>query len=139
MAKFLEEKKGGEFTCNQCGRLFHLTLIKAKEGDLHEVFGKGAFVLSCPFCEPKGCQSSASATVEEFLPSAADICVENVRWPIRVRKTLMRLRIKTLGELTQLSANDLLTSKNFGPTSLLNTEEILESYGLRLREEVTRI
>lgn len=55
---------------------------------------------------------------------------------IRTRKCLIfRLKLATVGELTQLTADDLLSTKNFGVTCLAEVRQFLARRGLWLRED----
>jgi len=45
-----------------------------------------------------------------------------------------RLGIETIGELIQHTAEDLLSSKNFGKASLTEVKEKLSHYSLALKE-----
>jgi len=51
---------------------------------------------------------------------------------VRSRNCLVKMGIKTLGDLTKISEQDLLGSKNFGETSLNEIKEMLATKGLRL-------
>ena len=53
---------------------------------------------------------------------------------IRSRKCMERLGIATLGQLADHTAEELLGSRNFGRTSLVEVAEKLSRYGLRLKE-----
>ena len=52
---------------------------------------------------------------------------------VRARKCLATLNIKTIGELISHSADELLSQRNFGVTSLKEITDQLESMGLSLR------
>lgn len=54
----------------------------------------------------------------------------------RSRNCLENAGIHTLGELTQVTEQDLLNEKNFGETSLKEIQEILEQRGLRIGQAV---
>lgn len=64
-----------------------------------------------------------------------DIPIANIEFAIRIRKCLIALDIKTLGDLIQKSERDFLGCKNFGNTSLTEIKQKLTEYGLSLREE----
>jgi len=51
---------------------------------------------------------------------------------VRSRNCLAKMGIRTLGDLVRKTEAELLSYKNFGETSLLEIQEILESKGLRL-------
>ena len=55
---------------------------------------------------------------------------------VRSRNCLKRLNIKTLGDLTRVTEPQLLTSKNFGETSLDEIKAILNSKGLRIGQSL---
>ncbi len=56
----------------------------------------------------------------------------------RSRNCLERAGIETLGDLTMISEHDLLSSKNFGETSLREIREILKSRGLSIGQFASR-
>lgn len=64
-----------------------------------------------------------------------DIPIANIEFAIRIRKCLISLDIKILGDLIQKSERDFLGCKNFGNTSLTEIKQKLAEYGLSLREE----
>jgi DNA-directed RNA polymerase subunit alpha len=51
---------------------------------------------------------------------------------VRSRNCLKKMNIRTLGDLTRVSEQQLLSSKNFGETSLNEIKIILTSKGLRI-------
>ncbi|MCA9247368.1 MAG: tetratricopeptide repeat protein [Planctomycetales bacterium] len=51
---------------------------------------------------------------------------------VRSRNCLQKMGIQTLGDLTRTSEQELLASKNFGETSLVEIREMLQSKGLDL-------
>lgn len=51
---------------------------------------------------------------------------------VRARNCLQKMGIKTLGDLTKFTEQELLASKNFGETSLNEIKEMMTSRGLRL-------
>ncbi len=61
--------------------------------------------------------------------------VADLHLSIRSLKCMRRLGIDTLGDLVQRTADDLLESKNFGPTCLREVETKLAQFGLKLRGE----
>lgn len=54
---------------------------------------------------------------------------------VRSRRALDTLGVRSLGELANLSEQQLLTCKNFGQTSLMEIKKKLEAYGLSLRAD----
>ena len=59
--------------------------------------------------------------------------ISDLELSVRSRKCLQRLGISTLGELTVRSESELLTTKNFGQTSLSEIKRQLALHGLNLR------
>ncbi len=55
---------------------------------------------------------------------------------VRSRNCLKKMNIRTLGDLTRVTEQQLLSSKNFGETSLDEITQILESRGLRLGQSL---
>ena len=60
------------------------------------------------------------------------IPVSDFELSVRSRNCLHRMGIETLGDLARTSEHELLSSKNFGETSLVEIREILVSKGLNL-------
>jgi DNA-directed RNA polymerase subunit alpha len=58
--------------------------------------------------------------------------VSDFELSVRSRNCLVKMGIETLGDLTQTSEADVLASKNFGETSLVEIKDILASKGLVL-------
>src|SRR6516164_9968762 len=61
-----------------------------------------------------------------------EIPVTDFELSVRSRNCLKKLNIKTLGDLTRVNEAQLLSSKNFGETSLNEIKDILGTKGLRL-------
>ena len=61
-----------------------------------------------------------------------EIPVTDFELSVRSRNCLKKMNIKTLGDLTRVSEAQLLSSKNFGETSLNEIKEILGTKSLRL-------
>src|SRR5262249_34404231 len=53
-------------------------------------------------------------------------------WSDRSRNCLKKMNIRTLGDLTRVNEQQLLSSKNFGETSLNEIKQILGAKGLRV-------
>ena len=60
------------------------------------------------------------------------IPVSDFELSVRSRNCLQKMGIQTLGDLARCSEQDLLASKNFGETSLVEIREMLASKGLSL-------
>ncbi|MEK6234191.1 MAG: tetratricopeptide repeat protein, partial [Planctomycetales bacterium] len=66
------------------------------------------------------------------LRQVMSVPVTDFELSVRSRNCLQRMGVMTLGDLTKISEQDLLNSKNFGETSLTEIKEMLSSKGLRL-------
>ena len=63
------------------------------------------------------------------------IPVTDFELSVRVRNCLQRMNIITVGDLAHHTEEELLTSKNFGETSLQEIKEMLVARGLRLGQD----
>ncbi|MCI0463829.1 MAG: tetratricopeptide repeat protein [Gemmataceae bacterium] len=61
-----------------------------------------------------------------------EIPVTDFELSVRSRNCLKKMNIRTLGDLTRVSEAQLLSSKNFGETSLQEIKDMLASKGLRI-------
>lgn len=66
------------------------------------------------------------------LSQVLSIPVTDFELSVRSRNCLQRMGIMTLGDLTISTEQELLASKNFGETSLIEIKEMLASKGLQL-------
>jgi DNA-directed RNA polymerase subunit alpha len=65
-----------------------------------------------------------------------EIPVTDFELSVRSRNCLKKMNIKTLGDLTRVSEQQLLSSKNFGETSLQEIKDMLASKGLRIGQSL---
>jgi DNA-directed RNA polymerase subunit alpha len=65
-----------------------------------------------------------------------EIPVTDFELSVRSRNCLKKMNIKTLGDLTRVTEQQLLSSKNFGETSLQEIKEMMGSKGLRLGQSL---
>lgn len=65
-----------------------------------------------------------------------DIPVTDFELSVRARNCLKKMNIRTLGDLTRISEQQLLSSKNFGETSLHEIKEMLTAKGLKLGQSI---
>jgi DNA-directed RNA polymerase subunit alpha len=65
-----------------------------------------------------------------------DTPVTDFELSVRSRNCLKKMNIKTLGDLTRVTEQQLLSSKNFGETSLNEIKEMMTSRGLRLGQSL---
>ncbi len=61
-----------------------------------------------------------------------EIPVTDFELSVRSRNCLKKMNIRSLGDLTRVTEAQLLASKNFGETSLLEIKEMMTAKGLRL-------
>ncbi|QDV44574.1 DNA-directed RNA polymerase subunit alpha [Stieleria neptunia] len=66
------------------------------------------------------------------LAQTLNMPVANFELSVRSRNCLSKMGIETIGDLTRTSESELLSSKNFGETSLIEIREMLVSKGLKL-------
>jgi DNA-directed RNA polymerase subunit alpha len=65
-----------------------------------------------------------------------EIPVTDFELSVRSRNCLKKMNIRTLGDLTRVNEQQLLSSKNFGETSLAEIKEMMGSKGLRLGQSL---
>jgi DNA-directed RNA polymerase subunit alpha len=66
------------------------------------------------------------------MSQVLSIPVTDFELSVRSRNCLQKMGIMTLGDLARCTEQELLSSKNFGETSLVEIKEMLGSRGLRL-------
>jgi DNA-directed RNA polymerase subunit alpha len=74
---------------------------------------------------------------QERLAAVLNIPVTDFELSVRSRNCLQKMGIRTLGDLTRTTEQELLASKNFGETSLIEIREMLRSKGLELGQFAT--
>jgi len=67
-----------------------------------------------------------------------EIPVTDFELSVRSRNCLERMNIKTLGDLTAVTEQELLAYKNFGETSLNEIKNMMTSKGLRLGQALEK-
>ena len=65
-----------------------------------------------------------------------EIPVTDFELSVRSRNCLKKMNIRTLGDLTRVNEQQLLSSKNFGETSLQEIKEMMTAKGLRLGQSL---
>jgi DNA-directed RNA polymerase subunit alpha len=65
-----------------------------------------------------------------------EIPVTDFELSVRSRNCLKKMNIRTLGDLTRVTEQQLLSSKNFGETSLAEIKEMMQTKGLRLGQSL---
>src|SRR5262245_13389032 len=74
---------------------------------------------------------------QDRLSQVLGIPVTDFELSVRSRNCLQKMGIMTLGDLTRTTEQELLASKNFGETSLVEIREMLTSKGLDLGQFAT--
>jgi DNA-directed RNA polymerase subunit alpha len=69
---------------------------------------------------------------QDRLAAVLNIPVTDFELSVRSRNCLQKMGVRTLGDLTRTSEQELLASKNFGETSLVEIRDMLHSKGLEL-------
>jgi DNA-directed RNA polymerase subunit alpha len=65
-----------------------------------------------------------------------EVPVTDFELSVRSRNCLKKMNIRTLGDLTRISEQQLLSSKNFGETSLLEIKEMMSAKSLHLGQSL---
>ncbi len=73
-----------------------------------------------------------AARQSERLTQLLSVSVNDFELSVRSRNCLHKMGIQTLGDLVRTSEQQLLSSKNFGETSLIEIRDMLSSKGLSL-------
>ncbi len=73
----------------------------------------------------------AERTFDKFA-QVLEVPVTDFELSVRSRNCLKKMNIRTLGDLTRVSEPQLLSSKNFGETSLQEIRDMMATKGLRL-------
>ncbi|MHB9078012.1 MAG: DNA-directed RNA polymerase subunit alpha C-terminal domain-containing protein [Pirellulaceae bacterium] len=74
----------------------------------------------------------------ERISQVLSIPVTDFELSVRSRNCLQKMGVLTLGDLTRISELELLSSKNFGETSLIEIRDMLHTHGLDLGMYVDR-
>jgi DNA-directed RNA polymerase subunit alpha len=76
---------------------------------------------------------------QDRLAAVLNIPVTDFELSVRSRNCLQKMGVRTLGDLTRTSEAELLASKNFGETSLVEIRDMLHSKGLDLGQFATEM
>lgn len=80
---------------------------------------------------------AADGTTSSVVPSHIfEVSIFDFELSVRARNCLKRLNLKTLGDLTRVTEDQLLNNKNFGETSLDEVKKILDAKSLRLGQSL---
>jgi DNA-directed RNA polymerase alpha subunit len=121
---------------------YHVTLDAVVEAeDLGHAYSKAYDEVGIGNCritilKQGGARAALVAKDEkDFIQKmAARTKVEDLEWHTRTINQLNQAGIKTLGELSKWSADELLARRGFGRRCLIEVQDTLEAYGLALRE-----
>ncbi len=69
---------------------------------------------------------------KQAIAGVMGISISQFELSVRSRNCLQKMGISTLGDLTKVSENELLNSKNFGETSLVEIREMMANKGLMI-------
>ena len=93
----------------------------------------------------KDTEASMSMYYDEEQEKQADrrnrvleIPVTDFELSVRARNCLERMNVKSLGDLTRITEQELLSYKNFGETSLSEVKQMMASKGLRLGQALEK-
>lgn len=75
---------------------------------------------------------------QDRLAQILSVPVSDFELSVRSRNCLQKMGIMTLGDLTETTEQELLASKNFGETSLVEIRDMLASKGLELGQFATK-
>lgn len=75
---------------------------------------------------------------QDRLAQILSIPVTDFELSVRSRNCLQKMGVMTLGDLTETTEQELLSSKNFGETSLVEIREMLNAKGLELGQFATK-
>jgi DNA-directed RNA polymerase subunit alpha len=78
-----------------------------------------------------------AAKKRDRIGQVLSIPVTDFELSVRSRNCLQKMGVMTLGDLCRCTEQELLASKNFGETSLIEIKEMLASKGLRLGQMAT--
>ena len=75
---------------------------------------------------------------QDRMAQILSVPVSDFELSVRSRNCLQKMGVMTLGDLTETTEQELLASKNFGETSLVEIREMLTSKGLELGQFATK-
>ncbi|WP_233216205.1 DNA-directed RNA polymerase subunit alpha C-terminal domain-containing protein [Blastopirellula marina] len=127
------------------GTLLNLGILLEDRGEFDKAAHCYSRILDAYPNEPrarmflKDAQASSDMFYDEEAQKKRDriaqvlsIPVTDFELSVRSRNCLQKMGIQTLGDLTRCTEQELLSSKNFGETSLIEIREMLHSKGLEL-------
>ena len=66
-----------------------------------------------------------------------DVYIEHTPMSVRTQNCLKRVGILTLGDLVQRTMRDIMNVRGLGQAGLFDIEEVLKTYGLQFRRNIT--
>jgi DNA-directed RNA polymerase subunit alpha len=109
---------------------FRRVLTADPQDDQARLFFKDAQASQTMYYDPQ------EDFAHEKFSRVLEIPVSDFELSVRSRNCLKKMNIKTLGDLTRVSEQQLLSSKNFGETSLSEIKEMMTTKGLRLGQSL---
>lgn len=115
------------------GAMYPEEAVKFAAKMLHSYYG---FLASLEVESPyPGLDFQLEGKQEEDVESNDDITIKDLEFSVRSRNCLEIANIKTLGQLADISIDELMQIKNFGKKSLTEIREKLSQYGLKLKDD----
>lgn len=74
--------------------------------------------------------------IQQQIAGVMGISISQFELSVRSRNCLQKMGIQTLGDLTKVTESELLNSKNFGETSLVEIREMMANKSLRIGQFV---
>ncbi|HEV3120031.1 MAG TPA: DNA-directed RNA polymerase subunit alpha C-terminal domain-containing protein [Gemmataceae bacterium] len=109
----------------------YIKVLAANPTDEHaRLFMKDAHASTSMYYNPE--EEHAFSRFSQVL----EIPVTDFELSVRSRNCLKKMNIRTLGDLTRVTEQQLLGSKNFGETSLTEIKEMMATKGLRLGQSL---
>lgn len=143
-ARQLYEKASGQFPTH-IGTLLNLGLLYEDSGqferakqcyhrilDVHPAHERARLYFKDSDASKDMLYDEEARRRQDRLAQVLSVPVTDFELSVRSRNCLEKMGVMTLGDLTETSEQDLLSSKNFGETSLVEIREMLNSKGLEL-------
>ena len=103
--------------------------------EIQELLNANALSIGCNVTSRKAESSVPPKDLSPEQRSAMEQPISDLNLSVRARKCMSRLNISAIGELLSRSPDDLLSTKNFGVTSLNEIRAKLADVGLSLRND----
>ena len=103
--------------------------------EIQELLEANGLSIGCNVATRKADMAEPPKDLSPEQRSAMEQPISDLNLSVRARKCMSRLNISAIGELLSKSPDDLLSSKNFGVTSLNEIRAKLADIGLSLRND----